>query len=125
MKSKISGLKNCLIIAKKLKEISPHIIHSFNYSSDYSEPLAAKIAGVPWVYTKKNMLWGGSSSNSWKIRTFLASHVLVQNKDMIRKFFPKINNATLVPRGVNIEEFRENGNAKILGMNLILELKKN
>ena len=112
MKSKISGLKNCLIIAKKLKEISPHIIHSFNYSSDYSEPLAAKIAGVPWVYTKKNMLWGGSSSNSWKIRTFLASHVLVQNKDMIRKFFPKINNATLVPRGVNIEEFRENGNAK-------------
>ena len=55
MKSRINGLKNCFIIAKHLKQISPHIIHSFNYSSDYSEPLAAKIAGIRWFFTKINM----------------------------------------------------------------------
>jgi len=121
---RIEGVLKCLELAKHFKEISPHIIHSFNYSSDYSEPLAAKIAGIPWVYTKKNMIWGGSSSNAWKIRTFLASHVLVQNKDMIRKFFPKINNATLVPRGVRLEEFRKNGNTKNIRNEFNISIKE-
>ena len=38
------------------------LIHSFHYGPDYSEALAAKIAGIPWVYTKKNMNWGDSKN---------------------------------------------------------------
>jgi len=34
------------------------LIHSWHWSSDFSEPLAAKLAGVPYVYTKKAMGWG-------------------------------------------------------------------
>ena len=65
------------------------LIHSFHYGPDYSEALAAKIAGVPWVYTKKNMNWGGSSKNSWKIRSILSSHIILQNRDMKNLFFEK------------------------------------
>ena len=51
------------------------------------------------------MNWGGKSKNGWKLRTLLASHILVQNKDMITEFFPGKKNVSLVPRGVDTEEF--------------------
>ena len=41
-----------------LKREKIDLIHSFHYSNDYSEGLAARLAGVPWVFTKKNMGWG-------------------------------------------------------------------
>tara|TARA_B100000214_G_C23699208_1_gene504466 strand:+ start:104 stop:478 length:375 start_codon:yes stop_codon:yes gene_type:complete len=53
MNSRFQGLKSCFKIARKFREIAPQIIHSFNYSSDYSEALSAKIARIPWIYTKK------------------------------------------------------------------------
>ena len=112
MKPRLKGIRGCFRIAKKFKEIAPHIIHSFNYSSDYSEALSAKIARIPWVYTKKNMNWGGSSANAWRLRTYLASHIMAQNKDMINKFFMSKKNITLVQRGVSLEEFRKNNHTK-------------
>lgn len=81
------------------------LIHSFHYSSDYSEPLAAKLAGIKWVFTKKNMNWGGSSANSWKLRGWLASHIAVQNTDMMKSFYPESRKTFFIPRGVDIGEF--------------------
>ena len=83
------------------------LIHSFHYGADYSEALASKIAGIPWVYTKKNMNWGGLSKNGWYIRSLLSKHILVQNNDMIKEFFPNSNKLTLVQRGVNLLEFKK------------------
>ncbi len=102
----LKGLFRIWKTSRKLKQINPDIIHSFHYSADYSEPLAAKMAGIKWVYTKKNMSWGGSSKNAWWLRTCLADHVLVQNTDMFG-FFKKFtkNKFSLVPRGVNTDEF--------------------
>jgi glycosyltransferase involved in cell wall biosynthesis len=102
----LKGLLRAWKISRRLKRIKPDIIHSFHYSADYSEPLAAKMAGIKWVYTKKNMNWGGSSKNSWWLRTKLADHIIVQNTDMFGFFikFPK-NKFSIVPRGVNISEF--------------------
>ena len=105
MKPYIKGFLYSFKIAKQLKKIGLDIIHSFHYSADYSEPLASKIAGIKWIYTKKNMNWGGSSANSWKIRTFLANHVIYQNTDMKKNFFPKLKKTTLISRGVDINEF--------------------
>ncbi len=105
MKPYAKGLLNSYKISRFLKSIQPDIIHSFHYAPDYSEPLAAKMAGILWVYTKKNMNWGGSSANGWKLRTFLANHILVQNKDMISEFFPDSNKVSLVTRGVDTSEF--------------------
>lgn len=105
MKPYLKGLKRCYQISKELKKIQPDIIHSFHYSADYSEALAARIAGIKWVYTKKNMSWGGSSKNSWNLRTRLASAIAVQNTDMMRQFFSGNNKTTLVPRGVDTSMF--------------------
>ncbi|CAM3987537.1 MULTISPECIES: glycosyltransferase [Flavobacterium] len=93
-------------ISRKLKEIKPDIIHSFNYSSNYTEALAARFAGIKWIFTKKNMSWGGSSRNSWKLRSFLAKKIIVQNKDMEQQFYPNSNKMELIPRGVVLEKFK-------------------
>ena len=99
------GIKETFYLAKYLKSLNVDIIHSFHYGDDYSEALAAKIAGIPWIYTKKNMNWGGKSKNSWILRTFFSKHILAQNTEMIKEFFPKSKKVTLVPRGVNTKEF--------------------
>lgn len=94
-------------ISRKLKQINPDIIHSFHYSSNYTEAIATKLAGIRWVFTKKNMSWGGSSKNSWNLRSYLAEKIIVQNKDMIKRFYPNSSKITLISRGVNIEKFRK------------------
>ena len=100
-------------VSRKLKRINPDIIHSFHYSSDYSEALAARFAGIKFIYTKKNMNWGGPSKNSWFLRTLLANHICVQNTDMFAFFegFSK-SKFTLLPRGVNTIEFTSNDRSK-------------
>jgi glycosyltransferase involved in cell wall biosynthesis len=106
MRPLLGGLKGCWKVSRRFRSMDPDIIHSFHYSADYSEALASRMAGIPWVYTKKNMGWHGPSLNSWKMRTRLARHVLVQNTDMFGFFtgFPN-DRFTLVPRGVNTSEF--------------------
>jgi glycosyltransferase involved in cell wall biosynthesis len=98
-------LLNCFRVSKKLKAINPDIVHSFHYSSNYTEALSAKMAGAKWVFTKKNMSWGRSSANSWKLRSFLADKIAVQNTDMIKQFYPKSKKTHLIPRGVNVQNF--------------------
>ena len=105
LKPYVKGILNSYKISKFLKNIQPDIIHSFHYASDYSEALASKMAGIPWVYTKKNMNWGGSSANGWKLRSFLASHIVAQTNDMINKFFPRSKKISLISRGVDTSEF--------------------
>lgn len=105
MKPYWKGLMSCWEISRALKKIAPDIIHSFHYSSDYSEAIAARLAGIKWVYTKKNMSWGGSSKNAWRLRTWLASGIIAQNTDMLKQFFPSSNKVTLIPRGVNVAQF--------------------
>lgn len=106
IKPYIKGLKACYEISKEFKKINPDIIHSFHYAADYTEALAAKMAGIKWVYTKKNMNWGGASKNGWYLRTFLASAIAVQNTDMISNFFRNSKKTTLIPRGVDVDSFK-------------------
>ena len=99
---RLKGIKDSIMLAKFFRELNIDIIHSFHYLDDYSEALAAKIAKVPWIYTKKNMNWG---SNSWYLRTLLSKHILAQNTEMLKRFFPRNNKVSLVPRGVDTKEF--------------------
>ncbi|WP_223033964.1 glycosyltransferase family 4 protein [Hanstruepera marina] len=105
MKPYFKGISNCYKISKQFKAIKPDIIHSFHYAADYSEALASKMAGIKWVYTKKNMNWGGTSKNAWKVRSYLATAIAIQNTDMEKLFFPNSNKTRLIPRGVNTKEF--------------------
>lgn len=92
-------------ISKKLRKISPDIIHSFHYNNNYSEALAARMAGVSWIFTKKNMNWGGDGANAWKIRSYLARRIVIQNQSMSEQFFPNNNKTILIERGIPIQRY--------------------
>ena len=102
---RIKGIFKSIELAKYFRSLKVDLIHSFHYGPDYSEPLAAFFSGIPWVYTKKNMNWGGDSKNGWKLRTFLSSHIIAQNKEMVGKFFKKNHKVSLVYRGVDLNEY--------------------
>lgn len=82
------------------------IWHSFNYRDDYTEPIVARLGGArAWLYTKKNMSW---NRRSWYLRSLLATRVLAQNSDMMRRFFsaPGLSRrAALVAPGIDLERF--------------------
>lgn len=67
-------------ISRFFKKNKFDVIHSWHWSSDFTEPLAAKIAGVPFIYTKKAMGWG---NKAWHWRTQLSTKVIAINKDMV------------------------------------------
>lgn len=112
MSNRLKGLRQVWRIARFFRNLKPDIIHSFHYAPDYSEALAAKLAGIKWIYTKKNMNWGGSSKNGWRFRSWLADGIIAQNTDMMRHFFPGWKKVALIPRGVDVQEFTP-GTAKI------------
>jgi glycosyltransferase involved in cell wall biosynthesis len=106
MRPVIKGLRECWSMSREFKKIDPDIVHSFHYAADYSEALAVKMAGCKWVYTKKNMSWGGSSKNAWLLRSFLADRIVVLNTKMGDQFFPNSRGKTsLIPRGVDTRVF--------------------
>jgi len=78
--------------------------HSFHYLDDYTEPLVARAAGCRrWVYTKKNMSWGG---RAWRLRTRLARGVAAQNPTMLETFFAAAKAPVrVIPPGVDAERF--------------------
>lgn len=84
-------------IIKFFKENNYDIVHSWHYSSDWTEVLAARLAGVKWIYTKKAMSWG---NRHWKIRSFLANFIITINDEM-QQYFPNKKNQTLIPLGID------------------------
>ena len=103
----IKMLYECYKLSRIFKKIAPDIIHSYNYAADYTEPLAARMAGIKWIYTKKNMSWKGPSYRGWRLRTFLANGIIAQNSDMIRDFFYNNKKAKLIPMGIDIDEYKK------------------
>jgi len=78
--------------------------HSFHYLDDYTEPLVARAAGCRrWIYTKKNMSWGG---RAWRLRTRLADGVAAQNPTMLETFFAATKAPVrVIPPGVDADRF--------------------
>jgi len=73
------------------------IVHSWHWSSDWSEVLATKLAGVKFVYTKKAMSWGNIH---WKLRSFLSDFIITINDEMTQYFSYK-KNQKLIPLGLD------------------------
>lgn len=59
------------------------IWQSFHWSSNYFEPIIAKVAGAKYVYVKKNMNW----SRSWWIKSLLSGHIVARNTTLMNKYF--------------------------------------
>ncbi len=91
-------------IARFFRSHQFDLIHSWHYTSDFSEPLAAKIASIPYVYTKKAMGWG---NKAWKIRTYLSTKVIAINSDMMSEFFYDMKAKVVqLPLGVDTKIYR-------------------
>lgn len=79
------------------------IVHSWHWSSDWTEPLAARMTGTKWVYTKKAMSWGNVH---WKIRSVLASFIITINDEM-KTFFSYKRNQRLIPLGIDLDFYKK------------------
>jgi glycosyltransferase involved in cell wall biosynthesis len=93
------------------------IIHSWHWSSDITEPLAAKLAGIPFVYTKKAMGWG---NRGWIWRSKLSTKIIAINQEMEERFFMNIKNKVIsIPLGVNLDYFNKSDFVIIAIANLV------
>ncbi len=91
-------------IIKFFKAHDYDIVHSWHWSSDCTEVLAARLAGVKWVYTKKAMSWG---NKHWKIRSYLADYIITIN-DQMKVYFPKKKHQKLIPLGIDTNYYHPN-----------------
>jgi len=73
------------------------LVHSWHYTSDWSEALAVRMSGIKWLYTKKAM---GFNNVHWKIRSYLASFIITINNEM-RTYFPYKKQQALIPLGID------------------------
>lgn len=97
------------------------LIHSWHWSSDFSEPLAAKISGIPFVYTKKAMGWG---NRTWEWRSKFSSKIIAINSDMIPLFFSKKTQKVVeIPLGIDTTFYKPQ--EKTLATSDGLAFKKN
>lgn len=93
-----------LRVMRFFKSLNVDIIDSWHWSSDFSEPLAARLTGIKYVYTKKNMGWG---NKAWIWKSKLSHQVIAINKDMITDFFNPIPSikATYLPLSIDTDHY--------------------
>jgi hypothetical protein len=48
-------------IRRFFREHQFDLIHSWHYLDDWTEGLASRLNGIPYVFTKKSMSWGGKT----------------------------------------------------------------
>ena len=84
-------------ISRFYKKHDFDIVHSWQWSNDWTEALAAKFAGIKWIYTKKAM---GFANKHWKIKSYLADFIVTINDEM-RAYFPNKKAQALIPLGID------------------------
>jgi len=88
-------------ISKFYKKQQYDIVHSWQWSSDWTEALAARMVGVKWLYTKKAM---GFSSKHWHIKSYLADFIVTINEEM-HAYFPNKKQQALIPLGIDTKYY--------------------
>lgn len=89
---------------KFIKNNKIDIVHSWNWSSDWSEVLATRLSGATFIYTKKAMTWGNIH---WKIKSYLANFIITINEEMCT-FFKYKKAQKLIPLGIDTDYFNPN-----------------
>jgi len=103
-----TNYKPYLSLFSRIKEISTFfkkhqfdVVHSWHWSSDWTEVLATRLAGAKFVYTKKAMSWG---NKHWKIRSYLSNFIVTINHEM-RAYFPNKKAKKLIPLGIDTKYY--------------------
>jgi glycosyltransferase involved in cell wall biosynthesis len=84
-----------------IKKNNIDIVHSWHWSSDWTEVLAARLGGAKFVYTKKAMTWGNIH---WKIKSFLSNFIITINEEM-KNYFPSKKAQKLIPLGLDTNHY--------------------
>ncbi len=105
-----SILQRVWTIAKFYKAQRYDIIHSWQWSGDWTEGLAARLAGCQYLYTKKAM---GFDTIHWKLKSFLARYIITVNDDM-KQYFPNKKAQRLIPFGVDTDYFTKDDFTKTI-----------
>lgn len=90
--------------SKQLKQLDIALIHSWDYRSELIEVLGARMASVPYLYTKKNNGW----NKRWLLKSLLTNAIAYDNPDMKTRFYKSMffkGKCTFIPHGVNTEMF--------------------
>lgn len=90
---------------KILKDYKIDVLHSWDYKSNYIEALACRLAGVKYLYTKKNNAW----SKRWMLKSLLSSYIAYDNPEMKTRFFKSMllrHKISFIPHGVDINVFK-------------------
>ena len=104
-----SNVKDILNYSKLLRKRRINIFHSWDYKSTSKEVLACKLAGIKYLYTKKNNAW----SKRWWLKSLLSNHIAYDNPAMQTRFFSSFvfkRKITFIPHGVNLDIFRPKKN---------------
>jgi glycosyltransferase involved in cell wall biosynthesis len=99
-------LRGILQTSRFFRSLGADIVFSYHYAPDLSEVFAARLSGARFLYVKKNMGWNGPSRKQWRIKTWLAHAITVQNRDMLDMFFKGMRKARIISIGVDRTEFR-------------------
>ncbi|MCK7589896.1 glycosyltransferase [Subsaxibacter sp. CAU 1640] len=73
------------------------IVHSWQWSNDWTEAVASKMSGSKWIYTKKAM---GFANKHWYIKSLLADFIITINDEM-SQYFPNKKEQELIPLGLD------------------------
>lgn len=84
-----------------IKQNKFDIVHSWHWSSDWTEVIGSRLGGAKFIYTKKAMSWGNIH---WKIKSYLSSFIITINHEMIH-FFPYKKNQKLIPLGLDVNYY--------------------
>jgi glycosyltransferase involved in cell wall biosynthesis len=106
-------LKAAKQIAHNFKQYKFDLWQSFNWSSDFTEALIARLSGAKYLYVKKNMNW---DRKAWKIKSYLAKAIIARNKTMMESHFSNKylrKKAVLITGGVNTEHFSPGYNSAV------------
>ena len=87
-------------ISKFYKSHDFDIVHSWQWSNDWTEALAARLIGIKWIYTKKAM----GFNKHWKIKSFLANFIVTINDEM-KQYFPNKKAQKLIPIGIDTDYY--------------------
>jgi len=103
--------------SKVLKAYRIDICHSWDYKSNFIEPIACRLNGVKYIYTKKNNAW----SKRWLLKSIMAHHIAYDNPEMKSRFFDAFylkSKVSFVPHGVDLNKFKLNENQPKNAFNL-------
>lgn len=92
-------------ISKFFKKNQYDLIHSWQWSNDWTEAVAARLVGVKWIYTKKAM---GFKSKHWKIKSWIADFIVTINDEM-HNYFPNKKAQALIPLGIDTDYYSPDG----------------